>query len=371
MNQNIPSYGHNINSLSQNHHMVTQHHNTNPQPFNNITNMHNEKQNYYRDVDTHTIDLTNVPSASTSVPSRTESQQSNTFGLHTANHRQSNNPQILEQMRYQVDHDTQMNRTPSSSTTPSLLSNKTSSSTTDNTSSQQTKCVNNMSMQPNANTSHTINRQIEENQGSNNGLSLISNVSSLMQEKTEDDNVILNGKENITVNGDTGYYHNEVPKNELVALDMGSGLITVNEDMEGNEEEIYETKKSTPNPITWEKKYVEAKDFVTGRREFDKNDIKRIKQWMYNNRKLNLSQVQRCKGWEIGIFWVYTDQQIIESYELLKATNTINVWKRRYLHKRSRFTTEHKNKLIQMEIFKEDELEKPILKKPNRKRKHS
>ena len=43
---------------------------------------------------------------------------------------------------------------------------------------------------------------------------------------------------------------------------MESGLISVNEDMEGNEEEIYETKMPTPNPITWGKKYVEANDFV-------------------------------------------------------------------------------------------------------------
>ena len=128
-------------------------------------------------------------------------------------------------------------------------------------------------------------------------------------------------------------------------------------------------KKYTPSPSTWYKRYEEAKLYVESPSDCSKAFEKKVKQWIYNLRKQNMTQDMQEKAWNIGIYAMYTNEEMIARYSIENCNElACQNWKKYYLQKRGTFSEEQKAELIEKEIFTKTELRKPINQKRNKKR---
>ena len=84
-----------------------------------------------------------------------------------------------------------------------------------------------------------------------------------------------------------------------------------------------------------------------------------------------MTQDMQEKAWNIGIYAMYTNEEMIARYSIENCNElACQNWKKYYLQKRGTFSEEQKAELIEKEIFTKTELRKPINQKRNKKRRN-
>ena len=77
------------------------------------------------------------------------------------------------------------------------------------------------------------------------------------------------------------------------------------------------------------------------------------------------------KAWSIGIYAMYTNEQMIEIYNRDNCNElACQNWKKYYLQKRGTFSEVEKQELMNKGIFTYNELRKPLSQKKNKKRRN-
>ena len=66
-----------------------------------------------------------------------------------------------------------------------------------------------------------------------------------------------------------------------------------------------------------------------------------IRQWIRNARNVQMTQEMKRMYWEIGVFCMYTNEQIIRNSETLQGTLGFKNWQKTYLKKRGTFSDDH------------------------------
>ena len=143
--------------------------------------------------------------------------------------------------------------------------------------------------------------------------------------------------------------------------------IEYNSDSSSDEDEKKNTK-CNPDPKIWYVRFEEAKQFVEDDTKFTQKDRKRVKNWIWNLRKMKLTPHMTIQAWETGFYQVFEDDEIISSYDVLRKDKAFKRWKKYYIKKRRFLSDERKNELIKKKIFKEEQIFKPIRIFKNRKR---
>lgn len=119
-------------------------------------------------------------------------------------------------------------------------------------------------------------------------------------------------------------------------------------------------QKFTPNELSWTKRWLEARDLVTKAKQFSKVEERKIRQWMHNCRKATLNDEMIKKAWSIGIYTMYTDDEMIQNYKKIRKTLACTKWRKRYIQKRMSFSESRKKDLIERKIYSSKQLERPI-----------
>ena len=106
----------------------------------------------------------------------------------------------------------------------------------------------------------------------------------------------------------------------------------------------------------WSEKYNEAYRMVVLEEEFPIEHKKLITQWIRNARNVQMTKKMERMYWEIGVFCMYTNEQIIKNSETLKGTLGFKNWQMWYLKKRGTFSEDHKKMLVDRDIFTNPQL---------------
>ena len=89
---------------------------------------------------------------------------------------------------------------------------------------------------------------------------------------------------------------------------------------------------------------VKGEDFPTEKRKL-------IIQWIRNARHVQMTPEMQQLYWDIGVFCMYTNEQIIKNSEALQHFLAFRNWKVYYLKKRMTFSEDHKKMLVERGIF--------------------
>ena len=134
--------------------------------------------------------------------------------------------------------------------------------------------------------------------------------------------------------------------------------------MDGLNCSITEKKKTTrqynPNHTYWYSKWNEAYQMVILKTPTSSEDKKKLKQWMYNCKNIIMTDDMKAKAWQIGVFSMYTDEDIILNSERFDSSLSFQNWKKTYIKKRKAFSEEHKQMLVSRKIFTLAQLNAPI-----------
>ena len=174
----------------------------------------------------------------------------------------------------------------------------------------------------------------------------------------------------------TSQYHNvtdSIPTASLPASSSTSSQTCLNTERKDNDmhesdsaghvdsKQIYKPKRAT-----WNKRYEDAKKYVENTNLFSKKEEKRVKQWIYNLKRTEMDEEMRSKAWDIGIYTMYTNDQMIEKYNEEPLHLACTNWKKFYIQRRGSFSEGTVRKLIENKVYTADEIKKPI--RTNRKR---
>ena len=174
----------------------------------------------------------------------------------------------------------------------------------------------------------------------------------------------------------TSQYHNvtdSIPTASLPASSSTSSQNCLNTERKDNDmhesdsaghvdsKQIYKPKRAT-----WNKRYEDAKKYVENTNLFSKKEEKRVKQWIYNLKRTEMDEEMRSKAWDIGIYTMYTNDQMIEKYNEEPLHLACTNWKKFYIQRRGSFSEGTVRKLIENKVYTADEIKKPI--RTNRKR---
>ena len=174
----------------------------------------------------------------------------------------------------------------------------------------------------------------------------------------------------------TSQYHNvtdSIPTASLPASSSTSSQNCLNTERKDND--MHESDSAghvdskqiyKPKPATWNKRYEYAKKYVENRNLFSKKEEKRVKQWIYNLKRTEMDEEMRSKAWDIGIYTMYTNDQMIEKYNEEPLHLACTNWKKFYIQRRGSFSEGTVRKLIENKVYTADEIKKPI--RTNRKR---
>ena len=174
----------------------------------------------------------------------------------------------------------------------------------------------------------------------------------------------------------TSQYHNvteAIPTASLPASSSTSSQNCLNTERKDND--MHESDSAghvdskqiyKPKPATWNKRYEYAKKYVENRNLFSKKEEKRVKQWIYNLKRTEMDEEMRSKAWDIGIYTMYTNDQMIEKYNEEPLHLACTNWKKFYIQRRGSFSEGTVRKLIENKVYTADEIKKPI--RTNRKR---